>query len=106
MPKRLAPNVYQITNGDALPFNVHTTEERMIWAMAELMKAGPKGCTPIDNPAPRWSSYVHNWKAEGADIETVTEKHHGRFQGTHARYVLRSNVILLRGTASDYEEAA
>ena len=66
---------------------------RDAWTLNQLLEAGSKGCTPIDNPAPRWSGYVHNLrKAYGVDIETIAESHGGLFSGTHARYVLRSKV--------------
>ena len=63
------------------------------WALECLIKAGEKGCTPIDHPGPRWSAYVHDLRHEhGLLIETVTEEHGPPFEGTHARYVLRSVV--------------
>lgn len=67
---------------------------RDAWALLQLMTAGSKGCTPIDNPAPRWSSYVFNLRQMGLDIETVHERHGGAFAGRHARYVLQSRVEL------------
>ena len=79
---------------------------RDAWALIELHKAGAKGCTPIDNPGPRWSGYVHALKTErGLAIETVYESHGGPFTGHHARYVLRSPVEILSrsgtGTGTD-----
>lgn len=62
------------------------------WALECLVIAGPKGCTPIDTPGPRWSAYVHNLRALGLDIETMHESHDGPFSGTHARYVLRTSI--------------
>jgi hypothetical protein len=63
------------------------------WALESLLSAGAKGCTPIDNPAPRWSAYIHDLRHEfGLHIETVTEQHDGPFAGHHARYVLRCTV--------------
>ena len=67
---------------------------RDAWALQELHTAGERGCTPIDNPAPRWSGYVFNLRQMGFDIETVHEPHKGQFPGTHARYVLRSKVTV------------
>ena len=64
------------------------------WALEQLRKAGAEGCTPIHNPAPRWAAYVHDLRALGVEIETITEPHEGEFPGTHARYVLRSGVSL------------
>lgn len=63
------------------------------WALRELMRSGDKGCTPIDNPAPRWSAYIFNLRQLPIFIETIHETHQGRFPGTHARYVLRSVVL-------------
>jgi hypothetical protein len=62
------------------------------WALERLMDAGARGCTPIDEPAPRWSGYVFNLRRMGVAIETIHERHGGPFAGTHARYVLRSSV--------------
>ncbi|MBV7410326.1 hypothetical protein [Maritimibacter sp. DP1N21-5] len=62
------------------------------WALTELIRAGDRGCTPIDNPAPRWSAYVHKLREMGVPIETIHEPHGGPFSGTHARYVLRGVV--------------
>jgi hypothetical protein len=39
-----------------------TPAGRDAWALGELITAGTEGCTPIDNPAPRWSAYVHKAK--------------------------------------------
>jgi hypothetical protein len=69
---------------------------RDAWALSELVRCGQRGCTPIDNPGPRWSAYVHNLRhAYGLSIETINENHGGLFAGTHARYVLRSQVQLI-----------
>ena len=65
---------------------------RDLWALGQLAEAGPRGSTPIDNPAPRWSGYVHNLRRAGLEIETILESHKGAFPGVHARYVLHSNV--------------
>ena len=70
------------------------------WALEALIAAGPKGCTPIDTPGPRWSGYVHNLRKLGVPIETVTEPHDGPFAGTHARYVLRASVERSEGCAA------
>jgi hypothetical protein len=69
---------------------------RDAWALKNLMDAGKRGCTPIDTPGPRWSHYVFKLRRAGFIIETVDENHGGPFAGTHARYVLRSQVTILR----------
>ena len=74
---------------------VQSFEGREAWALRELINAGARGCTPIDNPAPRWSHYV--WLLRDTFvIETIHEPHGGLFQGTHARYVLRSPLVILQ----------
>ncbi len=65
---------------------------RDAWALGELIRVGDDGCTPIDTPGPRWSSYVHKLRRRGLDVQTVTETHDGPFKGTHARYILRTMV--------------
>ncbi|MEL7026347.1 MAG: hypothetical protein AAGO57_03825 [Pseudomonadota bacterium] len=67
------------------------------WVLECLLVAGPKGCTPIDTPGPKWSGYVFNLRQIGVNIETVHEPHTGPFSGTHARYVLRSKVKRMEG---------
>ena len=64
------------------------------WALEELRRMGARGCTPTDNPAPRWSAYVFNLRDLGVEIETITEPHGGDYAGHHGRYVLRSGVSL------------
>lgn len=63
------------------------------WALECLLEAGPKGCTPIDKPGPRWSAYVYDLRNMGVSIETIREPHGEPFEGTHARYVLQSSVV-------------
>lgn len=82
---------YTVTNGTGEGFAI-VVSGRDRWALDELRKAGPKGCTPIDNPAPRWAAYVHDLRALGVHIETLHEPHEGPFPGFHGRYVLRSTV--------------
>jgi hypothetical protein len=75
---------------------VHEVVGRDAWALQNLLRAGERGCTPIDTPGPRWSHYVFKLRRAGFIIETVDENHGGPFAGTHARYVLRSQVTILR----------
>lgn len=66
------------------------------WTLRELVRAGDKGVTPLERPAPRWSAYVFDLRHEwGLDIITLDEHHGGPFPGRHGRYVLRSKVRLL-----------
>jgi hypothetical protein len=78
---------------DGLPM---TVVGRDAWALQNLVDAGAAGCTPIDQPGPRWSHYVFKLRGFGFVIDTVDEKHSGPFPGTHARYVLRSPVELVK----------
>lgn len=76
------------------PSEVLTFQGREAWALRELVNAGERGCTPIDNPAPRWSHYI--WCLRDTfNIETVDEPHGGPFPGTHARYVLRDDLTII-----------
>lgn len=70
---------------------------RNAWALIELYRAGKHGVTPVDVPGPRWSAYVHNLRGMGLTIETVHENHGGPFPGSHARYVLHSEVSIVEG---------
>jgi hypothetical protein len=86
--KRIAFNVYEGEDVRTI-----TPAGRDAWALGELITAGADGCTPIDNPGPRWSGYVFKLKRiYGLNIETITEMHGGEYAGKHARYVLRSKV--------------
>ena len=65
---------------------------RVLWALERLLAAGYRGCTPINEPAPRWAAYVHTLRGLGVPIQTKHEEHEGDFPGTHARYILRATV--------------
>lgn len=71
-----------------------TLANRDAWALYELIRCDKTGCTPIDNPGPRWSAYVLKLRKAGFVIETIHEGHKGMFAGRHARYVLRSTATL------------
>lgn len=83
--------VYTITPRTGAPFKIQV-KGRVAWALERLSCAGTNGCTPITEPAPRWSSYVHRLRLLGVPIETKYEPHGGEFSGTHARYVLKAFV--------------
>jgi hypothetical protein len=84
--------LYHVTPETGEPFTIDP-KGREAWALDRLREAGAKGCTPITEPAPRWSAYVHLLRGRGVPIETVTEPHGGEFAGHHARYVLRARVV-------------
>jgi hypothetical protein len=100
------PRASTTKRGKRISFNVIEGEDvrtitpagRDAWALGELITAGAAGCTPIDNPGPRWSGYVFKLKRiYGLDIESITEVHGGEYAGKHARYVLRSRVAFTGG---------
>ncbi len=91
LSKRLGHAAFTIHPTNGSPFLVAVTG-RERWALERLMAAGAMGCTPIVQPAPRWSAYVHDLRKLGVEIETVTEKHGGDYPGHHGRYVLRCRV--------------
>lgn len=74
---------------------VVTVRGRDAWALLELHAANDNGCTPIDHPGPRWSSYVYMLRKAGIIVDTIHETHDGPFSGHHARYVLRSEIIIV-----------
>jgi hypothetical protein len=83
--------LYQIQPEGGEAFTIKAVG-RNAWTLDRLREAGPKGCTPIEQPAPRWAAYVHSLRTLGVPIETVVEPHGGEFSGTHGRYVLRATV--------------
>jgi hypothetical protein len=83
--------LYRITPEEGEPVTIHAMG-REAWALDRLHAAGSKGCTPIEEPAPRWSAYVHALRERGVPIVTLREAHGGDFAGHHARYVLRATV--------------
>ena len=83
--------LYHITPESGDTFAIHA-KGREAWALDRLRAAGRKGCTPITEPAPRWSAYIHKLRERGVPIETLTEPHGGEFAGHHGRYVLRADV--------------
>jgi len=80
---------------DDQPPRVVLLKGREAWAFRALRLAGAAGCTPIDTPRPRWSSYVHKLRRFGIEIESIPEPHGGTYAGRHVRYVLRSLVRLV-----------
>lgn len=85
--------LYEIhPEGGGEPFTIEA-KGREAWALDRLTEAGPRGCTPIEQPAPRWSAYIHRLRALGVPIETLHEPHGGAFAGTHGRYILRARVV-------------
>ena len=73
----------------------HAVAGREAWALGKLIEAGERGCTPIDQPAPRWSHYIFLLRRRGILVETIHEGHSGPFAGHHARYVLRTRLTVI-----------
>ncbi|WP_422121121.1 winged helix domain-containing protein [Paragemmobacter straminiformis] len=94
--KRQGYAVFTVEPTDGAPFKV-SVKGRVRWAVERLIAAGEKGCTPLHQPAPRWSGYIREARLLGLEIETVTEKHGGDYPGHHGRYVLRCKVTQERG---------
>lgn len=103
-----AAGILKVTHGEnyAKPNGVYTihpqdggepfvieVKGREAWALNRLIEAGPYGCAPIEQPAPRWSAYVHRLRALGVPIETRYETHGGAFAGVHGRYILHAHVV-------------
>ena len=98
-PRHKRAALYSVipTEGDAFTIAVLG---RVKWALDCLRGAGLRGCTPILNPAPRWSAYVLSLREMGVEIETVREPHEGDYPGSHGRYVLRAVVTPTEGGAT------
>ena len=69
---------------------------RAAWAIKLLHHGDETDCTPLHSSAPRWSGYAHKLWWAGLEIETVDGRYVSDFPGLHARYVLRSQVRLVR----------
>lgn len=68
---------------------------RFAWTLNELVQAGDKGITTLENPAPRISHYVMILRRSGVAITTEDEKHSGPFGGRHGRYRLAVPIAVL-----------
>jgi hypothetical protein len=93
-PDRLSIKV-RVDGDDETAARDLSFEGRDAWALTQLLEASNSGCTPIDNPAPRWSHYIYKLRRAGIVIETIHEAHGGPFAGYHARYVLRSRIRVI-----------
>jgi hypothetical protein len=93
-------SVYEVIPTGGEPFTA-TVKGRPKWALKALIEAGARGCTAIQNPAPRWSGYVHLLRSMGIPIETIHEPHGGEFAGHHGRYVLQAQVRFV-GLVADH----
>ncbi len=62
--------------------------------MHHLMQSKQQGITSLENPAIRLAAHIHSLREMGFVIDTETEPHGGAYPGYHARYRLKSIVIL------------
>ena len=73
-----------------------TVTGRECFALEHLIRAGARGITALEAPAIRWAAYVFDLRNDfGLAIETRHEAHKGDFPGSHARYVLHTQVELV-----------
>lgn len=92
--KDAKPTLTATIQGRERADRAHSLSGRLAWTIFQLVRASQRGCTPVTQPAPRWSDYVFQLRNLGFDIETISEKHSGEFAGTHGRYVLRDKVLI------------
>ena len=74
-----------------------TLSGRIGQTMHFLMQAKRQGITSLENPARRLSAHIYSLRDMGFIIDTEMEPHGGAYRGHHARYRLRSSVILGHG---------
>lgn len=72
-----------------------TTVGRDAWLLDRLIRAGERGLTTLEIPAPRTSGYLFKLRGFGFEITTEYESHQGTFAGRHGRYRLRSKVRIV-----------
>jgi hypothetical protein len=59
-------NIHAIlVGGDC--FCAFELNDRLGWTMFQLAKAGPRGVSPLEPPALRWSCYVHGLRKLGKE---------------------------------------
>lgn len=86
---------------DFIKFRIaHEDHERVVsgrqaWCLRRLLKAGERGFTTVDDPAPRTSDYVHSLRKAGLNITMTRERHTGQYPGQHGRYRLVDEIIVL-----------
>lgn len=73
------------------PFTI-SIQGRELWALTKLLESGATGCTAQQVGAARLAAYVHKLRNRGIRIETNSEPNRGDFPGSHARYVLVTEV--------------
>lgn len=72
---------------------IEITEPRVVQMLELLVEYGGRGVTPLDLPGVRVAASVFKLRMDYAiPIETITERHGGKYAGTYGRYVLRADV--------------
>lgn len=79
-----------------------TVSGRPAWLLLCLLRAGRRGITTLENPAPRISHYLFVLRKQGFVVSTDYESHTGTFGGTHGRFRLLDTVRVAGGTLDDY----
>jgi hypothetical protein len=79
---------------------------REAWTLSCLLETKAKGVIPLERPAPRWSAYVHSLRKRGLVIDTIDEQHAGPYPGAHGRYVLRTQVRVLKAISAEEKRRA
>jgi hypothetical protein len=91
-PKRgRVRRTFRVFDGDQL--RLVTVIGRDAWMLGKLVEADSKGCTTLEQPAPRTSHYI--WKLRhtyGIAIASIEEEHGGTYAGRHVRYILQQRV--------------
>ncbi len=78
-----------------------TLSGRIGQTIYHLWQAGPAGITAQETPALRLAAYVHSLREMGFAIETQMEPHDGRYSGHHARYILRTAIVVTHGVGGN-----
>jgi len=80
---------------------IEVTEPRVVQILELLVERGSLGVTPLDLPGVRVAASVFKLRMDYAiPIETITERHGGRYAGTYGRYVLRTAARRVFGEAA------
>ena len=85
---------FNVTEGEDV--RTITPAGRDAWALGELITAGAAGCTPIDNPGPRWSGYVYKLEAR---LWPQHRDHHGNARRRVCRQARSIRPALARCTS-------
>lgn len=71
---------------------IRMKDGRDLWALRQLIEAGPRGITSYENAALRLDGNIFSLRQMGFQIDTEMEPDGGPYKGQHGRYLLRKNV--------------